>query len=46
MFWELIPAGRLDAVRQAVLAELEPLREHDGSVVLAQTVRYTLAHRG
>ncbi|UMO99309.1 class I SAM-dependent methyltransferase [Amycolatopsis sp. EV170708-02-1] len=46
MFWELIPENRLDAVRQAVLAELEPLREPDGSVVLAQTVRYTLAHRG
>ncbi|MGW4133095.1 class I SAM-dependent methyltransferase [Amycolatopsis japonica] len=44
MFWELIPEDRLDAVRQAVLAELEPLREPDGSVVLAQTVRYTLAH--
>ncbi|WP_410663903.1 class I SAM-dependent methyltransferase [Amycolatopsis sp. lyj-84] len=46
LFWELIPEDRLDAVRQAVLAELEPLREPDGSVVLAQTVRYTTAHRG
>lgn len=46
LFWELVPEDRLDAVRQAVLAELEPLREPDGSVVLAQTVRYTIAHRG
>ncbi|OXM43946.1 class I SAM-dependent methyltransferase [Amycolatopsis alba] len=46
MFWELVPENRLDAVHQAVLAELEPLREPDGSVVLAQTVRYTIAHRG
>ncbi|GAB3735378.1 methyltransferase domain-containing protein [Amycolatopsis oliviviridis] len=45
MFWELVPEDRLDAVRRAVLAELEPLREPDGSVVLAQTVRYTLARR-
>ncbi|KZB79726.1 class I SAM-dependent methyltransferase [Amycolatopsis regifaucium] len=46
MFWELVPEDRLDTVRRAVLAELEPLREPDGSVVLAQTVRYTIAHRG
>ncbi|WP_181776595.1 class I SAM-dependent methyltransferase [Amycolatopsis pittospori] len=46
MFWELVPEDQLDAVRRAVLAELEPLRESDGSVVLAQTVRYTTAHRG
>ncbi|ANN18352.1 SAM-dependent methyltransferase [Amycolatopsis orientalis] len=46
MFWELVPEDRQDAVRRAVLAELEPLREPDGSVVLAQSVRYTIAHRG
>ncbi|WP_410657207.1 class I SAM-dependent methyltransferase [Amycolatopsis sp. lyj-112] len=45
MFWELIPDDRQDAVRQAVLAELEPLREPDGSVVLTQNVRYTVARR-
>ncbi|GAA2787837.1 hypothetical protein GCM10010470_22900 [Saccharopolyspora taberi] len=45
MFWELVPEDRLAAVHEAVLAELEPLREPDGSLVMTQTVRYTIAHR-
>lgn len=44
-FWELIPEERLDDVRATVLARLETLREPDGSLLLSQTVRYTVARR-
>ncbi|HWE92179.1 MAG TPA: methyltransferase domain-containing protein [Pseudonocardiaceae bacterium] len=46
MFWEMVPADRRREVHEAVLAALEPLREPDGSIVMIQTVRYTVAHRG
>jgi hypothetical protein len=42
-FWELIPKERIDDVRTTVLARLETLREPDGSLLLNQTVRYTVA---
>jgi ubiquinone/menaquinone biosynthesis C-methylase UbiE len=45
MFWELVPEDRRREVHEAVLAELEPLREPDGRLVMIQTVRFTIAHR-
>jgi ubiquinone/menaquinone biosynthesis C-methylase UbiE len=45
MFWELVPEDRRLAVHAAVLRALEPLREPDGSVVMSQAVRYTVARR-
>jgi ubiquinone/menaquinone biosynthesis C-methylase UbiE len=43
MFWELIPADQLAEVRADILSRLETIREPDGSLVLAETVRYTIA---
>lgn len=46
LYWELAPEDRQQEVRDGVLAALEPLREADGSLVMVQNVRYTVAGRG
>jgi SAM-dependent methyltransferase len=45
VFWELVPDERQAEVHAQVRAALERLREPDGSIVMIQTVRYTVAHR-
>jgi ubiquinone/menaquinone biosynthesis C-methylase UbiE len=45
MFWELIPADRLVDVRAQALSLVESLRDGDGRLTLAETVRYSVARR-
>ncbi|AHH99318.1 hypothetical protein GCM10010174_50770 [Kutzneria viridogrisea] len=45
MFWELIPESQQRSVREQVLECLRPLCREDGSLVLNQVVRYTVARR-
>jgi ubiquinone/menaquinone biosynthesis C-methylase UbiE len=46
VFWELVPEDRQPDVHAQVRTALERLREPDGSIVMIQTARYTLARRG
>ncbi|WP_020667384.1 class I SAM-dependent methyltransferase [Amycolatopsis nigrescens] len=45
VFWELVPAEHREHVRAGVTAALDRLRGDDGSIVMIQTVRYTVASR-
>jgi SAM-dependent methyltransferase len=46
IFWELVPGERQHEVHTQVSAALDRLREPDGSIVMIQAVRYTVARRG
>lgn len=46
IFWELVPAEHQQDVHTRVETALDRLREPDGSIVMIQTVRYTVAHNG
>ena len=45
VFWELVPEECQHDVHAQVMAAVDRLREPDGSIVMIQTVRYTITHR-
>jgi len=45
IFWELVPGDCQPDLHAQVRAALDRLREPDGSIVMIQAARYTVAHR-